>query len=106
AIEAAHQLLAAAELSAPAHGTTVTVSRLTSGDTANTVPDRGQFTIDVRASSIAELARVDHAIRDFAPRLDGAQIAVSGGIDRPPLERGASQRLFDLAVSLGTAIGY
>jgi glutamate carboxypeptidase len=105
AVELAHQVLRAETLADHAVGTTVTPSLVAAGSSANTVPDRGSFTIDVRASSRAELERVDAAIRDCRPVLDDAAITVAGGIDRPPMPRSASAELFQLASELAAKIG-
>lgn len=105
AIELAHQLLAVERLADPAAGTTVTPSLVRAGRSANTVPDAATFSVDVRGVTRAELERVDTAIRRLAPVLPGAELEVAGAIDRPPLERAASERLFVRARELAPAVG-
>lgn len=53
----------------------------------------------------AEQRRVDQAVRDLRPVLDGSRIRVSGGINRPPLQEEASSGLFDLAATLAGELG-
>ena len=106
AVEMAHHVLAMGSLADPPAGTTVTPSLVVSGTSANTVPERGSFSVDVRASTQSELERVDAEIRALKPRLDGAHIEVTGSIDRPPMERAAAEHLFALAQRRGTSIGY
>src|ERR1700733_2622689 len=77
--------------------TTVTPTVASAGITANTVPDRASLTIDVRAVTTAEQQRVDEAFRRLASRVDGVQIEVAGGINRPPLQAVASGQLFTVA---------
>ncbi|HLS32160.1 MAG TPA: M20/M25/M40 family metallo-hydrolase, partial [Brevibacterium sp.] len=85
-LEMSHQMLAVAALARPELGTTVTPTVFSGGTTTNTVPALARFDIDVRATTQAELQRVDDAIRALRPVLDGAAIEVEGGINRPPME--------------------
>lgn len=96
-VELAHQILEIAALGDAAAGTTVTPTLLRAGATTNTVPDAGEVAIDVRAFSAAEQRRVDDALRALAPRLPGARLRLDGGVNRPPLDAGASAVLFELA---------
>jgi glutamate carboxypeptidase len=98
-------LVASASLADPAAGTTVTPAVAAAGTTPNTVPDRASFTIDVRAWGASELERVEHGLRALAPRADGAELDLDGGIDRPPLERHASKALFARAQAHAAALG-
>ncbi|MFB9835114.1 M20 family metallopeptidase [Actinoallomurus acaciae] len=105
AIELAHQVLAVAAIADAEAGTTVTPCVLTAGTSANTVPESAAFAVDVRAWSLAELDRVDGAIRGLRPRVPGARVTVTGGIDRPPLEGAASAGLFAMAAEIARTIG-
>ncbi|HEY7045385.1 MAG TPA: M20 family metallopeptidase [Nocardioidaceae bacterium] len=114
-VELAHQSLAVAALSDPAAGTTVTPTAARSGTTSNTVPAVASFSVDVRARSVAEQARVDAGMRALRPVLPGATLEVTGGPNRPPLEASASEALLEraravarrhgLAEPVGTAVG-
>ena len=78
-VEAAHLILAIAELGDPALGTTVTPTLLRSGTAANVVPARATLAVDVRAASVAEQQRVDEALRLIAPVLPGAAVTAAAG---------------------------
>lgn len=104
-IEAAHQVLAVSGLADPLRATTVTPTALVSGTTSNTVPATASFAVDVRVRDAAEQQRVDEAIRALRPVLDGARLHVSGGPNRPPMERGASGGLYERACALATDLG-
>jgi glutamate carboxypeptidase len=104
-LELAHQVPAVAALSDQAAGTTVTPTSATAGTTLNTVPSAARFTVDVRAWSGAEQERVDAGIRALAPVLEGAELVVHGGINRPPLEEALSKELFERAVSVAARLG-
>jgi len=104
-VELSHQVLAVLGLGDAEQGTTVTPTLAQSGTTLNTVPAEASFGIDVRAWSLAELERVDAAVRALTPRLDGATIEILGGINRPPLEESASSALYRRAVAVAERLG-
>jgi glutamate carboxypeptidase len=85
--ELAHQVLSLKALADPARGTTINVGVVSGGTRPNVVAAQAQAQIDVRFASAAEAERVVAAIRDLRPRLAGARLSVSGGVDRPPMER-------------------
>lgn len=105
--ELAHQVLAVRALEDPAQGTTVTPTVAEAGTTVNVVPAEARFDVDIRARTSAELDRVDAAMTRLEPVIDGSQLSVSGGINRPPLPRSAAEALYDrgarIAVDLGLA---
>lgn len=104
-VELAHQVLTIAALADPQVGTTVTPTTLASGTTTNTVPAAGRLSIDVRAESAAEQQRVDRGMRSLTAHLPGARLQLSGGINRPPLEKSSSAALFALAERVSSRIG-
>lgn len=93
-LELAHQVQAVAGIGAPGIGTTVTMTRAEAGTTSNTVPARGHFAVDVRATSAAEQQRVHAEIGALAAHLPGASVEVLGGVNRPPLDLRSSRALF------------
>lgn len=104
-VETAHQVLAIAALADPALGTTVTPTRMNSGETGNTVPAQAELSIDVRARSKAELQRVDAAIRALPAALEGSRLRLEGGINRPPLDTEASASLYQLSCEVAAELG-
>jgi glutamate carboxypeptidase len=104
-VEISHQVLALAGLARPDVGSTVTPTTLTAGSSANTVPAAASLSVDVRAATEAEQRRIDTEIRKLRPRLPEAGLAVSGGINRPPLDPASSAGLFELAGSIWTELG-
>ncbi len=105
AIELAYQIHAIAALGDPALGTTVTPTSGRIGSTLNTVPASAAIDVDVRATSAAELERVDAAMRSLTVQLPGASLSIDGGINRPPLERRHSQALYERAARLAPTVG-
>ena len=85
-VEAAHQVLAIASLSRPEAGTTVTPTVAAAGTTDNVVPAEATIVVDVRVPSAAEKDRVEAALTNLTPRLAGAEITVTGSVNRPPMQ--------------------
>jgi glutamate carboxypeptidase len=104
--ELAYQIIALDELQDPARGVTVTAGVISGGTRANVVPDLAKALVDARANTIAEAQRVERAIKNLNPRIPGARLEITGGFDRPPLERSPGVvKLFDLAKSAAAEIG-
>src|SRR6266550_2274226 len=86
-LELARQTVRLSELNDPATGATVTVTVVRGGTHSNVVPAEARAEIDLRFTSASEGLRVESAIRNLKPIDARAQLVVSGGINRPPLER-------------------
>lgn len=78
-------------------GTSVVPTLLRSGTTTNTVPALATLDIDSRSFTMAEMERVRDAILALKPLHPEARIEVVGGINRPPLETSATERLYQVA---------
>lgn len=102
-VELARQVLAITTFGDEAVGTTVVPTASRAGTTTNTVPASAVLAVDARATSVDEQLRVDAAMHALVPSLDGAVLAVSGGPNRPPLERTATTALFERARAIATA---
>ncbi len=104
--ELARQITAVDDLQDPAHGVTVTVGIIQGGTRANVVPDQARAIIDARANTSADAERIGAELKALKPYLTGATIEVTGGFDRPPLERTAGVvKLFELAKGVAAEIG-
>lgn len=103
--EMAHQVLAIQRMGNSDAGTTVNADVIEGGSATNVIPARCKVNVDVRAWTLAETVRVDTAIQALTPVLSGATIAVSGGWNRPPLERSATAALFAQAQVIGRKVG-
>uniref|UniRef100_UPI003F49440C M20 family metallopeptidase n=1 Tax=Paenarthrobacter nicotinovorans TaxID=29320 RepID=UPI003F49440C len=104
-VEMAHQILLIEALQDAARGTTVTATTLRSGEASNQVPPSAWLDVDVRATSMSELERVDVGLRSLRPTLDGAVLHVEGGIDRGPLEHVQASALFTRAKEVAHGLG-
>ena len=88
--ELARQIIAIDDLQDPASGVTVTVGGIEGGTRANVVPAEARAIIDARAVTRADADRVERTMKALVPQIAGAQLTVTGGFDRPPLERTAA----------------
>ncbi len=107
AVELAHQVVAAASLGDRGAGTTVSVTRIGGGTASNVIPASAWALLDVRFTSADEARRIDRLLRSLTPATPGASVEVSGGTNRPPLERTPGVvALLERARSLATANGW
>lgn len=86
-LEIARQVERVSTLARPELGTTVNVGTMSGGTHANVVPAEARAEIDIRFSTVAEARRVEEAIRGLKLFDGRARLKVSGGINRPPMER-------------------
>ncbi len=104
--ELAHQILAAQALAAPERGTTVIAGLIGGGTASNVVPAEAWAEVDVRFATGDEAARIDTAMRALAPVVPGARLEITGGVNRPPLERtDAGVALYRAARAVAAEIG-
>jgi len=105
--EMAHQVLALKALADPSRGTTINVGVLQGGTRPNVVAAQARAEIDVRFARASEAERIVAAIQGLQPRLQGARLRISGGVDRPPMERSPGVvRLAQLAQRLAGEVGF
>jgi glutamate carboxypeptidase len=104
--ELARQILRLEELHDLERGVSVTVGRVSGGTRTNVVAEDARAVIDVRATTGADAARLDAALRRLAPVDPRTTLTISGGIDRPPLERTEQViRLYQKAHAVASELG-
>jgi glutamate carboxypeptidase len=105
--ELARQVLVLKALADPVSGTTINVGVVQGGTRPNVVAARARAEIDVRFTRASEAERVVTAIEGLQPHLEGARLRISGGVDRPPMERGPGVvHLAQLAQRLAGEVGF
>ena len=109
-LELARQTVRLHELNDPANGTNVTVTMVTGGTASNVVPARATAEVDLRFTSLDLGAAVESDILRASPFDSRARVNVTGGINRPPLERTPKvielyQRARDIAAFLDFDLG-
>jgi glutamate carboxypeptidase len=104
-LELARQIERVSALAKPELGTTVNVGTVSGGTHANVVPADARAEVDVRFSTTAEARRLEEAIRGLETFDGRARLKVSGGINRPPMERTASvAALFEKAKRVAASL--
>jgi glutamate carboxypeptidase len=104
--EIAMQVLAVDAIRDLDRGISVNVGVIAGGTRSNVVPDFATAAVDVRAETIADAAAIDRAMRALTARTPGARLEISGGFNRPPMERSAGViRLYETARACAEEIG-
>jgi glutamate carboxypeptidase len=104
-VELAHQAIQLHAMNDFEKGSTVTVGVIQGGTVSNVVPASASAKIDCRIWTKEEGERIEAAIRGLQPVLPGAQLKISGGWNRPPLERKVTGPLFEQAQVIGRKLG-
>jgi glutamate carboxypeptidase len=84
----------------PHRGTTVNADIIQGGTRTNVIAAQARAVLDLRATSISEMSRLERQLRALKPHLRGARLEIHGGFSRCPLERKMSVALFKRAKSL------
>lgn len=108
--ELAHHILAAQALTDYARGTTVNVGVVSGGTRSNVVPDEARAEVDFRVAVLEEAERLMEWMRTRQPVMPGTSVAITGGLNRPPMPRDATMgatfaRAQQIALGLGLKLG-
>jgi glutamate carboxypeptidase len=88
-------------------GITVNVGVVRGGTRSNVVAAEAEAEIDVRFETEAESREIERMLGDVTPIDERTKVFVSGGINRPPLERtGAVVELFEKARAIAAEIDF
>jgi len=87
-------------------GLTVSVGTAGGGTKTNVIPAEAWAEVDVRIARKADGARIERKFATLKPADKRCTLAVTGGINRPPMERTRSTvRLYQQARTLGAGLG-
>jgi glutamate carboxypeptidase len=104
--ELARQIVLVQKLQDLDRGISVNVGTISGGTRTNVVAEEARALVDVRAPTQADAVRVDAAFRALNAVDDRTAVFVTGGLDRPPLERTAQvARLYEQASEVGRELG-
>lgn len=104
--ELARQIIKLHAMNDFAKGTTVNVGLMEGGTRSNVVAARARAEIDLRVSTQAEADRVVPAILGLTPIIQGTTLKITGGMNRPPMERSEkTEILFKKAQNIAETIG-
>jgi glutamate carboxypeptidase len=105
-VEIAHQIPEILKLAEVSTDTTVNIGVIQGGSRSNVVPDRCSLKVDVRAKTREEGERVLRGIQELKAVLDGAEVTIEGGWNRPPMERDRlMQDTFQRAAEIVSRLG-
>ncbi len=103
--ELARQVLRIEKLASPKRGLTVSVDIIQGGTRVNVIPEVASARVDVRVPAAADRARIERQMRALRPIRPGAKLEITGGVNRPPLERKMASALFRKASELARSMG-
>jgi glutamate carboxypeptidase len=87
-------------------GITVSPGVIEGGTRSNVVPAECRVDIDIRAPRAADARYLERQFASLKPFDKRCKIEVTGGLNRPPMERFAgTRRLFQMAQALGAELG-
>jgi len=94
-------------LADPSRGLTVNVGTIEGGTRPNVIAEHARARVDVRIARMEDAERIQQAIAELRAEDSRARVVVSGGINRPPMERTAGVvRLFELARAVAKEQGW
>jgi glutamate carboxypeptidase len=105
-LELARQVEKIAGFTRLERGVTVNPGVISGGTRSNVVAAEAQVQVDIRVARLRDAAGLDGKFRRLRPIDSRCRIEVSGGLNRPPMERTAGVvRLFGKARELGRRLG-
>ena len=86
-------------------GVTINADIVTGGTRANVIAEHAKATLDLRAWRASDMHALGKRLHRLKPIHKGAKLEITGGFDRPPMERKHSAALFARASSLAKQLG-
>jgi glutamate carboxypeptidase len=106
-VELAQQILEISKLVDVGRGITLNVGKIKGGTRVNVVPAEASASIDARVMKKEDAAEVERKLRALKPVNPNCKISLSGGINRPPMERTAGvAALFTKATEIALELGW
>jgi glutamate carboxypeptidase len=105
-VEAARQILEVTKFTDLGRGLTVNPGVVQGGTRTNVIAAEARVEVDVRIARMADAPDLQKKFVSLKPFDSGCEVRVSGGINRPPMERtDGTVRLFRLAQEQARALG-
>jgi len=106
-VELAHQIVRMAEFGEPKRGLTVNVGVIRGGTRTNVIAAEAVADVDVRVQKLSDAGRIDRKFRALKPVNRRCKLEVTGGVNRPPMERRAGTiALFKQAQAIAGDMGW
>jgi glutamate carboxypeptidase len=104
--ELAQQIIRLQAMTDYSQGTTINTGMIRGGSASNVVPERAEMIVDFRVSKVSEGERIESVIKGLQPILADTRLEISGGLNRPPMERTPTMiATFEQAKRLGASLG-
>jgi len=103
--ELALQIARIAKFNEPQRGVGVHVNIASGGTRTNVIAAEAHALVDVRVTRSSDIRPLEQKFRALKPILPGAKLEISGGVDRPPMERKMSAALYQHAQHLAADLG-
>src|SRR5437588_6959017 len=81
-------------------GVAINAGVIEGGTRTNVIPERARAVLDLRALHVSDMRHLERRLHALRPLQREARLEITGGFDRPPLERKMSGSLFARAKSL------
>jgi glutamate carboxypeptidase len=98
--ELARQLASIEKWNDLRRGVTINAGVIDGGTRTNVIPEKARAILDLRALRVSDMRSLERRLHALRPFHWGARLEITGGFDRPPLERKTSVALFARAKSL------
>ena len=106
-VELARQIEKISNFTDLKRGLTVNVGIVSGGSRTNVVPAEALAQVDVRIARMKDAAGIDKKMRGLRPFNRKCKVEVSGGVNRPPMERTAGvAALYEIAVGIARDLGW
>ena len=103
--ELARQILRIEKLARPKRGLTVNVDVIEGGTRTNVIPELATARVDVRVPTRRDRDLIEKQMRALRALDSEARLEITGGINRPPMERRMTRELFGKARELARQMG-
>jgi glutamate carboxypeptidase len=105
-VELAKQITAISKLVDLKRGLTLNVGLVSGGTRTNVIPAQATASLDVRVARMKDAAGIDRQLRALKPFNRKCTLEITGGVNRPPMERGSGvtglyQQASEIAKKLG-----
>ena len=106
-LELARQIVQISKLVDVKRGTTMNVGVISGGTRTNVVPEQAAASLDARVLRMKDAPAIDRKLRGLRPFNRACKLEVSGGINRPPMERTKSvMELYKQAAGIAKQLGW
>jgi glutamate carboxypeptidase len=86
-------------------GVTINADVVSGGTRTNVIAEHAKAVLDLRAWRASDMHALEKRLHSLKPVHRGAKLEITGGFDRPPLERKHSAALFARAKTLASQMG-